>query len=162
MGIIKPAMRRVVDDQKLGFVATVNDDGSPNLSPKGTLAVWDPDHLIFADLASPRTVANLGRRADVEVNVVDPFARKGYRFRGVACLPHPGPGSRAFLEFFERRGVLAADRRIRPIVLIQVREARPLVSPTYDRSISEEEVRRRWKEYYDRIDRGESDLPDPA
>jgi len=29
-------------------VATVRPDGTPNLSPKGTTAVWDDDHLVSA------------------------------------------------------------------------------------------------------------------
>ena len=33
-------MKRVVEEQRLGFVATVSPDGTPNLSPKGTTAVW--------------------------------------------------------------------------------------------------------------------------
>jgi hypothetical protein len=37
----------------LGFDATVCEDGSPNLSPKGTTYVWDDDHLFFADVRSP-------------------------------------------------------------------------------------------------------------
>ena len=36
-------MKRVVGEQRLGFVATVCPDGTPNLSPKGTTAVWDDD-----------------------------------------------------------------------------------------------------------------------
>src|SRR6476661_7236773 len=70
-------MKRVVAEQRLGFVATVCPDGTPNLSPKGTTAVWDDDHLVFANIRSPGTLANLRQNANVEVNVVDPFARKG-------------------------------------------------------------------------------------
>ena len=77
-------MKRVVEEQRLGFVATVCPDGTPNLSPKGTTAVWDDDHLVFANIRSPGTLANLRQNASVEVNVVDPFLRKGYRFKGVA------------------------------------------------------------------------------
>lgn len=40
-------------------MATVCPDGTPNLSPKGTLAVWDDDHLVFAHLHSHGTVANI-------------------------------------------------------------------------------------------------------
>ena len=69
-------MQRVVDQQRLGFVATVTPDGRPNLSPKGTTVVWDDEHLMFADIASPGTVAN----PHVEVNVVDSILRKGFRF----------------------------------------------------------------------------------
>src|SRR6476661_2989862 len=75
-------MKRVVAEQRLGFVATVCPDGTPNLSPKGTTAVWDDDHLVFANIRSPGTLANLRQNANVEVNVVDPFVRKGYRFKG--------------------------------------------------------------------------------
>ncbi|HEX6676706.1 MAG TPA: pyridoxamine 5'-phosphate oxidase family protein [Actinomycetes bacterium] len=44
-------MRRVVAEQRLGFVATVCPDGTPNLSPKGTVAVWDDQHLVFVVIA---------------------------------------------------------------------------------------------------------------
>jgi hypothetical protein len=53
MGVLTDDMKRVVEEQQLGFVATVCPDGLPNLSPKGTLAVWDDDHPIFADICSP-------------------------------------------------------------------------------------------------------------
>lgn len=56
MGRINPEMRRVVKEQRLCFAATIYEDGTVNLSPKGTLTVLDDDHLMFADLASPQTV----------------------------------------------------------------------------------------------------------
>jgi hypothetical protein len=45
-------------------------------------AVWDDDHLVFADIRSPGTVANIEKNPAVELNAVDPFVRKGYRFKG--------------------------------------------------------------------------------
>src|SRR5712664_4067414 len=48
MGILSDDMKRVVREQRLGYIATVCPDGTPNLSPKGTTAVWDDDHLVFA------------------------------------------------------------------------------------------------------------------
>lgn len=47
LGTLTEDMRRVVEEQRLGFVATVRPDGTPNLSPKGTTAV-PGDRLIFA------------------------------------------------------------------------------------------------------------------
>lgn len=75
-------MMRVVLEQRLGFVATVTPDGRPNVSPKGTTTVLDDEHLLFADIASPGTVTNLASSPFVEVNVLDPIRRKGYRFKG--------------------------------------------------------------------------------
>jgi hypothetical protein len=34
-------MKRVVEEQALGFVATLRPDGTPNLSPKGTTSVCE-------------------------------------------------------------------------------------------------------------------------
>src|SRR4029077_4789720 len=82
MGVLTDDMKRVVREQRLGYIATVCSDGTPNLSPKGTTTVWDDDHLAFADIRSPQSVQNIQNNPSVEVNVVDPLVRKGYRFKG--------------------------------------------------------------------------------
>src|SRR5436305_6373804 len=70
-------MQRVLNEQRLGFVASVCEDGTPNLSPKGTTTVWDDEHIVFADICSPGTIANIRHHPIVEINVVDPVSRKG-------------------------------------------------------------------------------------
>ena len=131
-------MKRVVGEQRLGFFATVCEDGSPNVSPKGTTYVLDDDHLLFAEIRSPRTVANIRRGSAVEVNVVDPFVRKGYRFKGSAVVYEPGTALYAEgLDLLRRAGSSLADR-VRAIVVIEVAEARALVSPAYDDGITTE------------------------
>lgn len=141
-------MKRTVDAQRLAYVATVCPDGTPNLSPKGTLAVWDDEHLVFAHLHSHRTVANIeGGAPVVEVNVVDPIRRKGYRFKGRATVHVDGAVHAAGLHFYDRRSGLAASR-IEAIVLIRVEHAAPVVSPAYDDGSSEEEIERRALDLY--------------
>jgi predicted pyridoxine 5'-phosphate oxidase superfamily flavin-nucleotide-binding protein len=51
VGPLTPEMRGVVEEQRLGFAATICEDGTANLSPKGTVTILDDDHLMFADLA---------------------------------------------------------------------------------------------------------------
>ena len=131
-------MKRVVREQRLGFYATVCEDGSPNLSPKGTTQVWDDDHLFFAEVRSPQTLANIRRGSLVEVNVVDPFARKGYRFKGPAVIHERG--AEHYLEGVDRlreAGSTLADR-INAVVVIEVREAQALTSPIYDDAVTTE------------------------
>src|SRR4029079_2037850 len=132
MAILTDDMKRVIREQRLGFYATVCEDGSPNLSPKGTTYVLDDDHLFFADVRSPQTVANIRRGSLVEVNVVDPLSRKGYRFKGPAVVHEPGTDlfDRCVAE--RRGGGSALAARARHIVVVEVREARPVVSPVYD------------------------------
>ncbi len=82
MGILTSHMQQLIAGQRLIFAATVCPDGTPNLSPKGTALVWDDDHILFIDLASPGTMRNQASNPAIEPNVVDVFLRKGYRFKG--------------------------------------------------------------------------------
>ena len=151
MGILTPDMIRIVRQQRLGYVATVCADGTPNLSPKGTTTVWDDDHLVFADICSPGTAVNLERNPAVEVNVVDPIARRGYRFKGRAMIVTDGPQFAAGVDFYRRVQALddAIVARIRAIVLITVERAAPLISPIYDLGVTQSEVEARYRAYYD-------------
>jgi uncharacterized protein len=149
VGALSEEMKRLVDRQRLGFVATVSPDSTPNLSPKGTVSVLDDDHLVFADLRSPKTVANLRINPNVEVNVVDPFTRKGYRFKGKAQVLHSGAEFDKLVVFFSSNRALSdAPRRIRAIVVIRVEQAKPVVSPAYDHDTDERAMRERWIRYY--------------
>lgn len=154
MGILTQDMERVVREQRLGFVATVCPDGTPNLSPKGTTTVWDDDHLVFAHICSPNTVANLERNPAVEINVVDPVVRKGYRFKGTARVLTSGPLYEEIMGFYgaERyvAGPLSGDR-IHAVVLVKVDRAEPLISPSYDGGATEAEVSARWIRYWEAL-----------
>jgi predicted pyridoxine 5'-phosphate oxidase superfamily flavin-nucleotide-binding protein len=152
MGILTDDMKRVVSEQRLGFVATVCPDGTPNLSPKGTTTVWDDDHLVFANIRSAGTLANLRQNPSVEVNVVDPFVRKGYRFKGVASILESGPRYDEAIAFYRERGSQVS--MIREIVMIRVANAQPVDSPAYDLGMTEDEVRDRWERHFDALRSG--------
>ena len=141
--VLSEDMQRVVGAQRLGYVASVCPDGTPNLSPKGTLAVWDVDHLVFAHLHSPATVANIeSGHVVVEINVVDPIRRKGYRFKGPATVHRDGPTYEKGLSFyFDRSGL--DPKRIVAIVIIEVQRAEAVTSPAYDDGTGEDEVEQR-------------------
>jgi predicted pyridoxine 5'-phosphate oxidase superfamily flavin-nucleotide-binding protein len=141
-------MQRVVREQSLGFVATVTADGRPNLSPKGTTTVFDDEHLMFADVASPNTVANLQANPHVEVNVVDPIVRKGYRFKGTATAYTDGPMYEQGIAVLRGQGSTTPRERIRSIVVIEVTDAAPLFSPAYDTGATEASLAERWLRHH--------------
>lgn len=148
-------MKRLVREQRLGFVATVTPDGRPNLSPKGTLSVWDDERLFFADVASPGTVTNLRSIPWIEINVVDPILRKGYRFRGVGTV-HVGDASHAHgLELLGQQGSSLTEDRVHSIVVIEIHDGAPMWSPAYDQGATEQEVVARWLRHHN----GLHDLP---
>jgi uncharacterized protein len=144
--------KRVIAEQRLAFVATVCPDGTPNVSPKGTIAVWDDDHLVFADIRSPRTIANIRQNPAVELNVVDPFSRKGYRFKGTAEIVSDKELSAKIFDFYRsRRGNTGNSNPapvIRGFVLVKVERVLPLISPAYDDGTDEKTIRARWVSYF--------------
>jgi predicted pyridoxine 5'-phosphate oxidase superfamily flavin-nucleotide-binding protein len=148
MGILTADMRRVLDEQQLGFVATVTPDGKPNLSPKGTTRAWDDDHITFADISSPQTVANLRANPAVEINVIDPIVRKGWRFKGVAEVLVGGQLYDEIEASYRARG---STNPFRHIVLVRVTEAAEIWSPAYDLGRTEAEIAAQWERKRDEL-----------
>jgi uncharacterized protein len=139
--MLTPDMKRIIEEQRLGFVATADPNGTPNVSPKGTFVVLNDETIAFGEIRSPGTIRNLRANPRIEVNFVDPFVRKGYRFSGTAIVVERADGAfDALLGHF--RGALAP--RIRAIVTITVTKALPLTSPAYDDGNTEPELRRAW------------------
>jgi predicted pyridoxine 5'-phosphate oxidase superfamily flavin-nucleotide-binding protein len=139
--MLTPDMKRIIQEQRLGFVATADLDGTPNVSPKGTFIVLDDKTIAFGEIRSPGTIRNLRANPRIEVNFVDPFVRKGYRFAGTAAVVERG--DRAFDELLSQLRS-ALGQRIRAIVTITVTKALPLTSPAYDDGTKEPEIRRSW------------------
>ncbi len=144
MTIITSDMRAVVQAAHLCFAATVTPDGRPNLSPKGTIRVWDDRHLFFLDIASPTTRANLEANPWIEVNVVEQLSRRGYRFFGRGTLHR---GDAVYAEATRRVfGTEGPTYPVESVVLIDVERADALVSPGYLRVSTESEMRRLWRD----------------
>ena len=141
-------VKELIARQRLAFVATVCPDGTPNLSPKGTLTVLDDHHVMFADVRSPGTIANLRHNDRIEINVVDHLVRKGYRFKGQAVVHDTGDEFERLREVVAANGTFDAPRRVKAVVVVRIDFVRPLISPGYDRDTDEAVVRERWKRHY--------------
>lgn len=148
MGILSETVRREIDGERMAYVASVNDDGTPNLSPKATLATVDDDHVAFCDLASPRTLANIAVRPAVEANTVDLIRRKGWRLAGTARVVDGGAEFESLAALFRSRGtnLAGAGRQpaVRRFVVIRVSKVSPLLSPAYAMGQSEPQVVDYW------------------
>lgn len=142
---ISEFVKNFVNSQKLGYVATVSDQGIPNLSPKGTIIAWDENTLVFADIRSPNTMKNLEKNTHLEINVVDPFLRKGFRFKGQGTIIKSGTTYENILSHYRENGVKSS---IGGIVLVEVSEILEVTSPLYDLGVSEVEMKKKWKKYF--------------
>ena len=137
-------MKNLLSKQKLGFVATVSPDNTPNLSPKGTIIVWNND-LIFADIKSPNPRANIKKNPSIEINVVDPLIRRCYRFKGEGKIISEGDEFQKIITHYKNEGIKS---EIKSIVLVKVGTVNEVTSPLYDLGYSEEEIKTKWKKHY--------------
>jgi len=145
MAKISDEIKHFLERQKLGFVATISPDNTPNVSPKGTILAWDDEHLIFADIKSPQTISNLKNNPSVEINVVDPILRKGYRFKGKGMILKDNEEFSKILKFYGDKGIKS---KINAVVMVRVDTLSEVISPLYDLGFSEEEIKEKWKKHY--------------
>jgi len=138
-------LKKLVNFQKLGYVATVSSDGTPNLSPKGTIVILDDSRLVFANIRSPKTIENLTNNPSIEINVIDPFSRMGYRFKGLANILSDGEDFENILDYFKQKGIKST---ISHIVVIDVTSFSEITSPSYDLGLKKDDLIKKWKQYY--------------
>ena len=146
MVIITEEIKNFVNFQKLGYVATVSNDNTPNLSPKGTIMVLDESHIAFADIQSPKTVENLKHNPSIEINVVDTFSRRGYRFSGTAEIILSGDKFNKIITYYKTSGVKSS---IKSVILVKIEKLSEVFSPLYDLGHTEDELKTKWKKYYE-------------
>ena len=148
---ITDEMRAIAENHTLGIVGTVNSDGTPNVSPKGTTVVVDDDTIIFGEIASPGTLANVRERPAMEINFVDVLARRCFRAKGAAEVLSPGSAEFDNLRpYFDGWGDLA--NRIRHIIRLKVAKAAIVVTPAYAVGQTESDLKSHWKAHYASLD----------
>ncbi len=145
MGLITEQMKKLIEQQKLGYVATVSPDNTPNLSPKGTIKLWADDQLIFADIKSPKTMSNLEKNPSIEINIINPIARRGFRFKGIAKIISEGEEYEKIISQYKEDGIKSTINRV---VMIKIKTVSEVTSPLYDLGYTEEEIKSKWKKHY--------------
>ena len=117
MGKLTEETKKAIGQIRPSLVATASKSGKPNVSAKGSLRVLDDDHVVFVDVASPRTVANIKENPQVAVICLDAANRKSVRLWGKAEVFSTG-------ELFDRIGgeLAARGMKARNVVKIAVDE----------------------------------------
>ncbi len=114
----------------LCWLATVDDQGQPNVSPKEIWAVLDEQHLVIGHIASPTSVRNIAQRAKVCVSFVDVFVQKGFKVQGEARVI-----AKSHAEFSKWAAPLlpmAGERfPLHAVIVVRATAVAPIVAPSY-------------------------------
>lgn len=137
--------KAMIADWPLGFVATADAGGTPNLSPKGTFRVLDDRTIGFADIRSPNTMRNIQARRQVAVNFFDILTRKATTISGTARTVARDSGNYASLvgRFVSAWGD-DFEAMFNSLVVIDVDACQDIDSPAYDAGATEEGLREDW------------------
>ncbi len=111
-------IKDAVADCSPALVATASKAGKPNVSAKGSLRVIDDEHLLFADIRSPRTIINLKENPHIAVICLNPATRKGCRIWGRAEIINSG-------DLFDQlaKEYAGKNMKVNHVVRITVEEA---------------------------------------
>jgi hypothetical protein len=81
----------------------------------------------------------------VEINVIDPLSRKGYLFTGTAKIIKNTPLFAEILTHYQNSGIQSP---INSIVMVTVSSISAVTSPLYDLGKTEDEIKLKWKKYF--------------
>ena len=142
MSHLTPIMRELIAAYSAGAVASVNEDGTPSVSPKATFVVIDDSNIAFGDIRSPATVANLSSRPAVEVVFTDVLRRRAVRIKGRArVIDKASADGQTLVNAFEPLWAAYIDLICR-FVRIEIHAAELILSPAYDIGLTADELRR--------------------
>ena len=133
-------MKTLITDHRAGMVATINDDGTPAVSPKATFVIIDNARIAVGNIRSPGTVANLRKRPAVEVCFIDVVTRKAVRVTGQATVTPKAKAEAILMEAFEREWAPYLEH-ISAFIDIKITAAELILSPGYDLGFTEAELK---------------------
>ena len=117
MAKLTEEVKKAIGEIRPSLVATESQSGKPNVSAKGSLRVLDDDHVIFADIALPRTVANIKENPQVAIICLDAPARKGCRIWGKGEIFNAGEVFNKIVAEYAGRGM-----KVKNVVKVVVEE----------------------------------------
>ena len=129
-GLLTDAVRQAARSSVLCWLATVDDQGQPNVSPKEVWAIADDRHVVVANIASPVSVRNIAQQPRVCLSFVDVLVQKGFKLQGTARELLPTHAD--YAGWAAPLLAMAGDRiPVRSVLLIKVQSVQPIVAPSY-------------------------------
>ena len=114
----------------LCWLATVDAQGQPNVSPKEVFAVLDSQHVVIANIASPQSLRNTQNNPKVCVSLVDIFVQKGWKLLGHA--QYVNASEDAFDAYAKPLLGMVGDKfKIQGVWVVKVEMAHPILAPSY-------------------------------
>ncbi|MBT2971287.1 MAG: flavin-nucleotide-binding protein [gamma proteobacterium symbiont of Ctena orbiculata] len=123
-------IKKSIEGSVLCWLATVTSAGIPNVSPKEMFIHYGDDAVLIANIASPKSVANIKDNPSVCVSFIDVFKQKGFKLTGKATIVESTDADfESMLNELHKLG--GENFPVRSIIKVIVEEAEPIIAPSY-------------------------------
>ncbi|MEZ5839435.1 MAG: pyridoxamine 5'-phosphate oxidase family protein [Hyphomicrobiales bacterium] len=130
MAIINEAVRAAAANSVLCWLATVDADLVPNVSPKEIFAVHGDDAIVIANIASPVSLANIAANPKVCVSFIDVFRQEGFKLKGTARVVPAGDPEFAVVGA-ELLGLAGDAFEVRDVILVRIEKVARILAPSF-------------------------------
>jgi len=130
MNLLSTDVAHAAKDSVLCWLATVDAEGQPNVSPKELYVIFDEAHIVIANIASPTSVRNIAQSDKVCVTFVDILVQKGFKVYGTASVVRRAePG---FDHWAAPLLGMAGERfPVHSVIVVAATAVEPVVAPSY-------------------------------
>ena len=128
--VLSAAVREMARRSVLCWLATVDAQGQPNVSPKEVWVITDDEHVAVAHIASPVSTRNIAQQPQVCLSFVDVFVQKGFKLTGIAREVHANHPEFSALAA-PLLAMVGPRFTIRSVLLIRVQTVAAIVAPSY-------------------------------
>jgi len=120
MAKLTQQIKDLIETNRIAYVATVDQNSAPNVSPKSTFSIIDDETFIFAEIMSTRTRENLLRNPKIAIYFYSPERNLGCQIKGEAEMLNSG-------ELYEEmcEALKYFDRKANYVVKVKVKEVYP-------------------------------------
>lgn len=128
--LITSEVRESVERSVLCWLATSDENGQPNVSPKEVFAVADSQNIVVANIASPQSAKNIRVNQKICLSFVDVFVQKGFKIIGTATELKPSEPE--YSRWVDPLLAMAGDRYpIYSVFVVRAIAVEPIVAPSY-------------------------------
>lgn len=128
--MLSEAVKQSISESVLCWLATCNERGEPNCSPKEVFTFNDQSELVIANIASPESVTNIRSNPAVCVSFVHVFKQKGFKVKGLAR--YVSGDSPEFDNYFPLVAVMVGNTfKVQGFIVVAVTSVSPILAPAY-------------------------------
>jgi len=115
MAKLTEEVRKIIDEAGPALIATSSKNGKSHVQVKGSFRILDDERLVFVDIDSPRTTANLRDNPQLSALVFDTDTGRSCRIWGKAEIINKG-------ELFDSVVAELGKKKVGHLVLVTVGE----------------------------------------